>query len=357
MRISIATILFPLVLAGTMVACQPASEMPAAIPATDPSEASPHMTTASATESTTKPAANTKYAPAGVEMQLQKISEHVYYVQGAPGVPTDNEGFISNAGVVITDAGVVIFDALGTPSLGQLLLEKIRAITDKPIVKVFVSHYHADHIYGLQVFQDIGAEIYAPAGAQAYLESPNALERLDERRFSLSPWVDERSRLVEPKHYMTKGMNFELGGVQFTINMVGAAHSDGDLTMLVEPDRVLFSGDIIFEGRIAYLGDADTKHWLDTLTRMETAGVAALIPGHGKAAEQPNKAIPQTRRYLAFLRERMNVAVEELLSFDEAYGQTDWSEFEELPAFDAANRRNAYQVFLSIEREHLRAGG
>lgn len=345
MRTCILNKLLLLALASGLAACQPADESKSV---TQAAQAKP--------ESAPQAAAQTKYAPASVDMELKKISEHVYYVQGAPGIPTDNEGFISNAGVVITDEGVVIFDALGTPSLAQLMLEKIRAVTDKPIVKVFVSHYHADHIYGLQVFQDLGAEVYTPAGAQEYLESPSAVERLDERRFSLSPWVDERTRLVDADHYMTKGLDFELGGVKFTTNMVGAAHSDGDLTMLVEPDRVLFSGDIIFEGRIAYLGDADTKHWLETLTHMETAGVAALIPGHGPAAKQPNKAITQTRRYLAYLRDRMGMAVEELLSFDEAYAQTDWSEFEGLPAFKAANRRNAYQVFLSIEREHLQAG-
>jgi hypothetical protein len=39
--------------------------------------------------------------------------------------------------------------------------------------------------------------------------------------------------------------------------------------------------------------------------------------------------------------------------FDEAYANADWSEFEELPAFAEANRRNAYQVYLSMEAESL----
>ena len=47
-----------------------------------------------------------KYAPTSVDMQLKKVSEHVYYVEGTPGIATDNEGFISNAGVVITGDGV-----------------------------------------------------------------------------------------------------------------------------------------------------------------------------------------------------------------------------------------------------------
>ena len=58
-----------------------------------------------------------QYAPATVEMKVKKMSKHVYYVEGKPGIATDNQGFISNAGFVITDQGVVVFDTLGTPSL------------------------------------------------------------------------------------------------------------------------------------------------------------------------------------------------------------------------------------------------
>ena len=86
------------------------------------------------------------YAPATVDMELKRVSEHVWFVEGAPGIATENQGFISNAGVIVTGAGVVVFDALGTPSLADMLLKKIRAITDEPVVRVFVSHYHADHI-------------------------------------------------------------------------------------------------------------------------------------------------------------------------------------------------------------------
>jgi hypothetical protein len=45
--------------------------------------------------------------------------------------------------------------------------------------------------------------------------------------------------------------------------------------------------------------------------------------------------------------------VEELQDFASAYDAADWSRFQDLPAFDAANRRNAYQVYLSMEAEAL----
>ena len=295
--------------------------------------------------------ANTVYPPSNVEMKLQQVSEHVYYVQGQAGIATDNEGFISNAGFVVTKDGVVVFDALGTPSLADLLLKKIRTITNKPILKVIVSHYHADHIYGLQVFKEQGAQIIAPKGAHVYLNSPQAAERIEERRFSLEPWVNESTKLLEPDLIIDKPMQFTHGDTRFVIDVLGAAHSDGDLTMFVESERVLFSGDIIFEGRVPYLGDSNTKTWLETLIKMELSKIKALVPGHGPAAKDPNKAISATRNYLAKIRSAMGKAVENMDDFADVYARTDWSEFEKLPAFEEANRRNAYQVYLSMEEE------
>jgi len=299
------------------------------------------------------PAAASDYAPVDVPMQLQQISPHVWFVQGVAGVATANKGFVSNAGVVVTDEGVVVFDSLGTPSLAHKLRGLIRSITDKPVVRVILSHYHADHIYGLQVFAEEGAKVWAPAGAEKYLRSPNAASRLEERRVSLYPWVDDNTRLIEPDHYVTAQESFRLGGIDFTVTPVGAAHSDGDMTLYIEPDRVLFSGDIIFEGRIAFMGDANSKHWLEVLEHMEDSKLVALVPGHGAAASNPNKAISGMRSYLAYLRETMGAAVEDFVPFDEAYANANWSEFEKLPAFAEANRRNAYQVYLSMEAESL----
>ena len=291
--------------------------------------------------------------PASVDMTLKRVSEHVYFVQGVPGVATDNEGFISNAGVIVTGAGIVIFDTLGTPALSRMLLEKIRMISDEPVVRVIVSHYHADHVYGLQTFEDLNAEILAPAGAEKYLASDNARERLEERRFTLDPWVNDNTRLVFPDQYLSEGMQFHLGDVEFLVTVVGNAHSDGDLTLFVEPDRVLFSGDIIFEGRIPFLGDSNTRRWVRILERMEKEQLVALVPGHGGVAGKPNEAISLTRRYLEYLRAKMGEAVNEFVPFDEAYEQISWSDFDHLPAFKEANRRNAYQVYLSMEAEML----
>ncbi|MEE9303669.1 MAG: MBL fold metallo-hydrolase [Thiotrichaceae bacterium] len=293
------------------------------------------------------------YPPTSVEMKVEKISEHVYFVGGEAGMATDNEGFISNSGFVVTPEGVVVFDALGSPSLGHKLIHKIRETTKQPIKKLVISHYHADHIYGIQAFEELGVEIIAPLGAQEYINSDAAKERLEERQFSLDPWVNDNTHLVLPDITVSKSTTFTLGDINFVINFMGKAHSAGDLTLLVKNDKVLFSGDIIFEGRVPFVGSSDSKNWLNTLTHLETSGLSALIPGHGPASTKPAETIALTRKYLAYLRETMGAAVDDFTAFDEVYAETDWSAFKDLPAFEEANRTNAYQVYLSMEAELL----
>ena len=96
-------------------------------------------------------------APTGArfaELHPIKVAPNTYYVQGATAMASpENRNFISNAGFVITDQGVVVVDALGSPALAEALVLAIGKLTAQPIRKVIVTHYHADHIYGLQVLK------------------------------------------------------------------------------------------------------------------------------------------------------------------------------------------------------------
>lgn len=284
-----------------------------------------------------------------------KVSPHAYYVQGGTGIATDNYGFVSNSAFVVTAEGVIVFDALGTPPLGAELLRAIRTVTDAPIRTIYISHYHADHMYGIQAFSGTGAEVVAPDGAKRYLEGEVAEQRLFERRVSLSPWVNSNTRIVEPDRYIQGEERFTLGGVTIRVVDVGSAHSEGDLVLFVENEGVLFSGDIIFEGRIPFLGTSSSAEWLAVLNDMEKVDVATIVPGHGKAAENPREIISLTKNYLSFVRESMRQAVEAWIPFDEAYEATDWGDFIEYPAFLEANRRNAYGIYLSLEQESLQS--
>ncbi|MEO9069028.1 MAG: MBL fold metallo-hydrolase, partial [Caldimonas sp.] len=134
-----------------------------------------------------------------VPMAVVKVSAHSYYVMGQSGVvSTANEGFNSNAGFVVTNAGVVVFDALGTPALGRELRRLIAQTTTQPIRRVIVSHYHSDHFYGLQALQGPGVEIWAHTLVRDYLATNAGAARLEERRHSLAPWVNDKTRIVPP---------------------------------------------------------------------------------------------------------------------------------------------------------------
>ena len=86
-----------------------------------------------------------------------KVADKVWFVQGQTALGSvENQNFISNAGFIVTDDGVVVVDALGSPALAQAMIAEIRKVTSQPIRYVILTHYHADHIYGLQVFKAAG---------------------------------------------------------------------------------------------------------------------------------------------------------------------------------------------------------
>lgn len=298
-------------------------------------------------------------AQAPAELKPIRATERVYYVQGTGGMATRaNAAFNSNAAFVVTDDGVVVFDTLGTPALGAQLKQAIARVTSKPVRRVIVSHYHADHFYGLQAFAAPGVEIWAHAKARATLESDLTRSRLEQRRRDLAPYVDEATRLVPATQWLqfkdSPELAFTLGGVRFRLIDVSGAHSDEDLMLFVEGDRALLAGDLYFSGRLPYVGNADSKAWLAAMDRIVPLGPKVVIPGHGAASGDPAPDLALTREYLQYLRATMGAAVRELKSFDEAYAATDWSRFAKLPAFDAANRINAYGTFLRMEQEALK---
>jgi len=279
-----------------------------------------------------------------------RVSQSVYYVRGETGLPsTTNRGFTSNAGFVITREGVVVFDALGTPALGKELLDAIREITLVPIRRVIVSHYHADHFYGLAAFKKAGAEIWAHRAARGYLASEAAQQRLAERRQSLAPWVGADMPLVPADRWLDRETTFQLDGLTFRIFPVGPAHTPEDLAMAVEEENVLFVGDLMFTGRIPFVGEADSKAWIAAIDRIAQFNPKIMIGGHGDASRNPAADLRLTRDYLVYLRERMGAAAEELEDFEVAYAKTDWSRFSKLPAFEATNRRNAYNTYIRMQ--------
>ena len=290
-----------------------------------------------------------------IELQPIKVTERVYYVQGKPGIASaENEGFNSNAGFVITDDGVVVVDALGTVALGEALLKTIRSVTPKPIRRIVVTHYHADHFYGLKALKDAGGEVWAHVSGREYIQGDEGRRRLEQRARDLFPWVDDKMTLVGADRWLERDEAFELGGVRFEVVHMGPAHAPDDVIVVVPSEGVIFIGDILFAGRIPFVGEADSGKWLERIDQLLALKPRLMVTGHGAVSRDPRKDLALTRDYLKYLRETMGRAVEDLTPFDEAYARTDWSRFAKVPAFDAANRINAYGTYLLMEREALR---
>lgn len=285
-------------------------------------------------------------------LRAQAVADGVWFVQGEAALGSAaNRNFISNAGFVVTPDGVVVVDALGSPALAQALLAEIRRITPQPVRYVIVTHYHADHIYGLQVFKDAGAQVIGHADGRSYLASDTARLRLAASREELFPFIDETTRLVPADRWLDGDTVLTVGGERFHIRHVGPAHTPEDVVVAVEGRGVLFAGDLVFRGRIPFVGQADSSRWIQGLDGLMKLQPQVVVPGHGPLSREPVADLQATRDYLAYLRQTMGRAAAELQPFDEAYAATDWSRFEGLPLFRFANRMNAYNTYLLLEQQ------
>ena len=311
-----------------------------------------------------------RFVPARTRIVLAvAITALVVPLLPAPDIkPFSGQGFVVVAqqlliGVALGFALQVVFDALGTPSLGWALLQEIRKVTDKKIRYVVLSHYHADHIYGLQAFRDHSdAVIVAQERSGEYKDNEEtadekANQRLEQRRGALFPWVDASTRVVPPDVTFSEGMTIALGDRRLTLLYAGPAHSSSDIMMMVEPDGVLFAGDIVQNGRIPFMNsdDVSTTQWLRALDEVAKLDPKFIIPGHGRTSTQAKEAIAFTRDYIRYLRDRMTAAVQNWTDFDVAYEKADWSKYRDMPAFASNNRGNAYRIYLELGQSQFKA--
>ena len=282
-----------------------------------------------------------------------QLTPSVWYVHGltALGSPA-NQNFISNAGFIVTGQGVVVIDALGSPALAQQLVAAIGKVTPQPITHVIVTHYHADHVYGLQVFKALGARILAHGSARSYLNSDTARLRLQASRQELAPWVDAKTELVEADEWLVTDREFKIGEMQLQIKHVGPAHTPEDLVVYLPQQKLLFAGDLVFRARIPFVGQADSRRWIAALDDLLALDTRLIVPGHGPVSESAREDLQLTRDYLRYLRNAMGQAAKNMDPFEEAYAATDWSRFEALPLFRLANRMNAYNTYLLLEQEN-----
>ncbi len=188
-----------------------------------------------------------------------------------------------NTGVIVGDDSVMVIDAQATPAMAELVIERVRGVTDKPIKYVTLSHYHAVRV--------LGASAY---GASDILASDSCRAMIEER--GQQDWESEYQRfprlfqdaesipgLTWPTLTFAERMTVYMGERRVELMWLGRAHTAGDIVTWVPDARVMFSGDIVEYHSACYCGDAHFGDWPGTLARIGELSPEALMPGRGDA--------------------------------------------------------------------------
>ena len=292
---------------------------------------------------------------------LTRVAPDIYVTYGVIGTIDEfNRGFNGNAAFVVTDAGAVVIDALGSPRLGQQWIEAIRARTDKPIKHLILTHNHPDHSYGASAFRQwTDAEVIAHPATEQYLNSTQFedsvayRERLLDGDFANFEPV-RPDAVVEPAFGEPRVL--ELGGATFHIYNVGSHHSFGDLLIHMPDRQITFVSDLYFQNRTTYMLDGDLSDYFQAHELAKGLDTELMIPGHGVVQEGPPFPMREkTVSYVTRLRDMMREAVENMVPLPQAVDRAAeaFPEWEDTALFGENHRKNANFVYTEMEKKVL----
>ncbi len=230
------------------------------------------------------------------ELQQQPLAEGVWLLEGSTAnFDKANGGNIVNTGFIVTDSGVVVIDSGPSRRYGEAMREAIARVTDRPIIKVLLTHHHPDHVLGNQAFADV--PIAALAGTTELLrEQGNAMA---ENMYRLvGDWM-RGTEVVLPTESVTTG-TLQVGGRTLRL-LALRGHTGADLAILDERSGVLFAGDILFYQRaLTTPNSPGLDVWLADLDTLQGLPWKRLVAGHGPVADDAAPFV-QMRDYLGWL--------------------------------------------------------
>ncbi len=238
------------------------------------------------------------------KVSFTKLSEHAY-AYTAEGDP--------NTGIVVGDDCVLVADTQATPAMAADVVRRIRAVTDKPIRYVVLTHYHAVRV--------LGASGYAPQQIVASQDTYDLIvERGEQDKASEIGRFPRLFRDVEsvpagltwPTITFSGKMTLWLGKLEVQLLQLGRGHTKGDTVVWLPQDRVLLSGDLVEFDATPYAGDAYFKDWPQTLDNVAALKPVALVPGRGAALigeEQVAAGLRGTRDFIADVRASVEAGV------------------------------------------------
>jgi glyoxylase-like metal-dependent hydrolase (beta-lactamase superfamily II) len=229
--------------------------------------------------------------------KLTQISDHVWAIEG--GSPTI-------AIVVGKKATLIVDDGLGTPS-GKIVLEAARKLsTNGQKLYLTTTHYHAEHATGDGAFPP-DTVMVRPHVQQAELEAEGQkLIDIFAGRSAEDKDLLKDMQYLKPTILFDSDYRLDLGGVKVRIAWFGPAHTRGDEVVMVEPDSVLISGDVV-QNKAApyfYCTECTPASWLAVVDKIVAQfHPKIVVPDHSPVGDA--SLITETRAFMATLAARI----------------------------------------------------
>jgi cyclase len=159
--------------------------------------------------------------------KIEKVKANLYMITGSD--PTNRDAFSGgNTGVFVTDAGVVVVDTKLT-GWGQVLLDKIKTVTDKPVIRIINTHTHGDHTGSNSMFP-------ASVDIVAHENTKANMAKMDAFKGDKAAWL--------PKKTFADKMTLGSGKDRMDLYYFGRGHTNGDAWIVYPALRVMQTGDM-----------------------------------------------------------------------------------------------------------------
>ena len=239
------------------------------------------------------------------EMRPVKIADGVYIFENNRGA--------SNATVVMTQEGVVVFDF--NILTADQVLAGLRKLTDKKVRYLISSHSALDHASGAWYFREDKPTYIATKNQVHDLQMQESLG-FHEREQSNNPRnaVYKGKELVKPDIGFDGNMTLYFGGLTFQITAEGRGHSTGDLTVYIPQKRVFLMGDLLDteihpgQGESGDIFYSNVRGWIEILDRImaRSLPVETYVPGHGPVhIGRGIKDLEEQKRYFVVMRDEV----------------------------------------------------
>jgi glyoxylase-like metal-dependent hydrolase (beta-lactamase superfamily II) len=219
--------------------------------------------------------------------------------------------FWANSVIIEGTHEVMLVDAQLTKTNAGKVLQEIKA-TQKPLSIIYITHEHADHFLGLEVFK----EAYPAA---RILANSNVVDRINKvYQEKIDKWKgilgsDAASHTVLISKYDDNFIGFDNSKIEILKNVQG--DTDANTMLWLPGQKALIAGDVVFNDLHVYTAETDIiarRRWLDTLRKIRELKPAVVIPGHSKvgAPIDATSAVAFTEKYLLTFEEELAKAQE-----------------------------------------------